>query len=107
LQLRVLFSPCCSRQRHSRKPQPAYRSTPSDADSLDFLGEIGAARMLSLTGEGAEGFARAVKALRSFVRDIPPRLITKTAQNMGAERVAALEHFLDALQAQTFNGEAM
>jgi uncharacterized protein len=78
-----------------------------DADSLDFLGEIGAARMLSLAGEHAESFAPAVKALRSFVRDIPPKLITKTAQKMGAERAAALERFLDALQAQTFNGEAM
>lgn len=78
-----------------------------DADSLDFLGEIGAARMLSLTGEHAESFAPAVKTLRSFVRDIPPKLITKTAQKIGAERAATLEHFLDALQAQTFNGEAM
>jgi uncharacterized protein len=78
-----------------------------DADSLDFLGEIGAARMLSLTGEHAESFARAVKTLRSFLRDIPPKLITKTAQKLGAERAAALEHFLDALQAQTFDGEAM
>jgi uncharacterized protein len=78
-----------------------------DADSLDFLGEIGAARMLSLTGEHAETFARAVNALRSFLRDIPPKLITKTAQKIGAERAAALEHFLDALQAQTFDGKAM
>ncbi|MGC2405589.1 MAG: HD domain-containing protein [Candidatus Cybelea sp.] len=78
-----------------------------DADSLDFLGEIGAARMLSLTGEHAESFAPAVKALRSFLRDIPPKLITKTAQKIGAERAAALEHFLDALQAQTFDGEAI
>ncbi|HTA56177.1 MAG TPA: hypothetical protein VK755_15630, partial [Candidatus Acidoferrales bacterium] len=78
-----------------------------DADSLDFLGEIGAARMLSLTGEHAESFARAVNALRSFLRDIPPKLITKTAQKIGAQRAAALEHFLDALQAQTFDGKAM
>jgi uncharacterized protein len=78
-----------------------------DADSLDFLGDIGAARMLSLTGESAESFARAVKALRAFLRDIPPRLITKTAQKMGAERAAELERFLDALQAETFDGKAM
>lgn len=78
-----------------------------DADSLDFLGEIGAARMLSLTGASAESFARAVKTLRSFVHDIPPRLITKTAQRMGAERAAALERFLDALEAETFSGQAM
>ena len=78
-----------------------------DADSLDFLGEIGAARMLSLTGESAESFARAAKTLRSFVHEIPPRLITKTAQKMGAERAAGLEHFLDALGAETFDGQAM
>lgn len=78
-----------------------------DADSLDFLGAIGAARMISLTGETAESFARAVKTLRSFLHDIPPRLITKTAQQMGAQRAAELERFLDALQVETFDGKAM
>jgi uncharacterized protein len=78
-----------------------------DADSLDFLGAIGAARMISLTGANAETFARAVKALRSFLHDIPPRLITKTAQRMGAQRAAELERFLDALQVETFDGKAM
>ncbi len=78
-----------------------------DADSLDFLGDIGAARMLSLTGASAESFVREVKTLRSFVHDIPPRLITKTAQAMGAVRAAELERFLDALNAQTFDGQAM
>jgi len=78
-----------------------------DADSLDFLGEIGAARMLSLVGAEAETFARTVKTLRTFVHDIPPRLITKTAQKMGAQRAAALEQFLDALDAETFGGKAM
>jgi uncharacterized protein len=78
-----------------------------DADSLDFLGDIGAARMISLTGATAESFAREVKTLRSFVHDIPPRLITKTGQAMGALRAAELERFLDALNAETFDGEAM
>lgn len=78
-----------------------------DADSLDFLGEIGAARMLSLTGANAESFAPAVKTLRSFVREIPPRLITKTGQSMGAERAAALQRFLDALDQEMFDGKAM
>ncbi|MGC1380804.1 MAG: HD domain-containing protein [Candidatus Baltobacteraceae bacterium] len=78
-----------------------------DADSLDFLGDIGAARMISLTGESAESFARAVKTLRAFVREIPPRLITKTAQRMGAERAAVLDRFLDSLNAETFDGKAM
>ena len=78
-----------------------------DADSLDFLGAIGAARMISLTGERAESFARAVKSLRSFLREIPPRLITKTAKRIGEERAAELERFLDALTAETFDAKAM
>jgi uncharacterized protein len=78
-----------------------------DADSLDFLGAIGAARMLSLTGEHAESFAHAVKALRSFLHDVPPRLITRTARRIGEQRAAELERFLDALQTETFDGKAM
>lgn len=78
-----------------------------DADSLDFLGEIGAARMISLTGESAESFAPAVKALRTFLKEIPPRLITKTAQRIGAQRAAELARFLDGLEAATFDGKAM
>jgi len=78
-----------------------------DADSLDFLGEIGAARMLSLVGSNAESFAHAVKTLRTFAHDIPLRLVTKTARSVGAQRAAALQRFLDALDAETFGGRAM
>lgn len=78
-----------------------------DADSLDFLGAIGAARMISLTGESSESFAPAVKTLHAFVQKIPPRLITKTAQKIGAERAAELQRFLDTLQTETFDGKAM
>lgn len=78
-----------------------------DADSLDFLGDIGAARLIALTGAGAPSFAPAVKTLRGFLKDIPPRLVTKTAQRIGAERAAELKSFLDALQAESFDGRAM
>lgn len=78
-----------------------------DADSLDFLGDIGAARLIALTGEKGPSFAPAVKTLRGFVKSIPPRLITKTARRMGAERAAELESFLDKLEAESFDGKAM
>ena len=73
-----------------------------DADSLDFLGDMGAARMISLTGDKAESFDGALAALRSFLRDIPPRLITAAAKKMGAERVRELQGFLDALTAERY-----
>jgi uncharacterized protein len=78
-----------------------------DADSLDFLGDIGAARMISLTGESAADFRPAYSSLRSFLQIIPPHLITKTARAIGAQRSAELRRFLDELSAQTFQGEAM
>jgi len=78
-----------------------------DADSLDFLGAIGAARMLSLTGAAKPDFAPAVKSLRSFLNDIPPKLVTRTARAMAAVRVAELRQFLDALDREAFNGKAM
>ena len=78
-----------------------------DADSLDFLGDIGAARMISLTGAKAPSFEPAVKALRGFLKDIPPQLITKSAKRIGAQRAAELKTFLDILQQETFDGRAM
>jgi uncharacterized protein len=78
-----------------------------DADSLDFLGDVGAARILALTGSAKPDFAPAVKSLRSFLNDIPPRLVTRTARAMAVVRVAELRQFLDALERETFNGEAM
>jgi uncharacterized protein len=78
-----------------------------DADSLDFLGDIGAARIIALTGEKAPSFAPAVKTLRGFLKDIPPRLLTRTARRIGAERAAQLQSFLDGLQSESFGGRAM
>jgi len=78
-----------------------------DADSLDFLGEIGAARMISLTGEKAPSFAPAVASLRKFIREIPPRLVTQQGRRRGAKRAAELTRFLDELNGETFDGKAM
>ena len=78
-----------------------------DADSLNFLGDLGAARLIALTGEKAPSFAPALKSLRGFVKDIPPKLITKTAQRMGSERAAELQAFLDRLQAESFASHSM
>ncbi len=78
-----------------------------DADSLDFLGGIGAARMLALTGSAKPDFGPAVKSLRSFLKDIPPKLITRTARTMAAARTVELKQFLDALDRETFAGTSM
>jgi uncharacterized protein len=76
-----------------------------DADSLDFLGSIGAVRMLALTGESKPSASNAVKQLRSFIAVIPAKLITKTAKKMGAARVAELTAFLNAYDAESLDGK--
>ena len=76
-----------------------------DADSLDFLGAAGAARILALTGDAKPDVQGALKTLRSFVTDIPPRLITRTAKRMGDERARELAAFLDRLRAAFAAGE--
>lgn len=68
-----------------------------DADSLDFLGDIGAARLIALTGAQAPSFGPALKQLRGLLTSIPPHLITKAARRIGAQRAAELRAFLDAL----------
>jgi len=78
-----------------------------DADSLDFLGDIGAARIISLTGKKAPSFAPAIKTLRKFVKGIPPRLITRAARRIGKKRAAELETFIETLQKETYDGRAM
>ena len=78
-----------------------------DADSLDFLGDIGAARLLALTGAKAPSFAPAVKTLQGFLSDIPPKLITRTAQRIGAVRARELKAFLDRLHDESFDARAM
>lgn len=77
-----------------------------DADSLDFLGSIGALRILALTGEDKPDATRAIKTLRGFVKDIPPKLITATAKRIGAERAAELTRLLDQVQSETYGGTA-
>jgi uncharacterized protein len=68
-----------------------------DADSLDFLGDIGAARLIALTGEKSASFDPALKELRTMLAEIPPHLITKAAKRIGAQRAAELRAFLDRL----------
>lgn len=79
-----------------------------DADSLDFLGAIGAARILSLTTRHpwATDSAMALNTLTEFANDIPKGLQTKAAQKIGATRQAELRAFLEHLKTEVSAGEA-
>jgi uncharacterized protein len=78
-----------------------------DADSIDFLGSMGALRIIALTGEDKPSTKGAIKTLHEFVHTIPSRLITKTARAMSVARVAELTRFLNDIQTESYDGKAL
>lgn len=78
-----------------------------DADSVDFLGAMGAARMLATVGEDKSSVTPAIAALKSFLKDIPPALITKAAKRAAEPRIAELKAYLTALDAESYGDKAL
>lgn len=74
-----------------------------DADTLDFLGAIGAARILSLTTRHrwAPDLAGAVTTLRRNARELPAALRTAAGRREGEARVRSLDAYLAALAAES------
>jgi uncharacterized protein len=79
-----------------------------DADTLDFLGNIGIARIISLTTRHrwATDLATAAKTLDGFNTDLPPKLMTNAAKKLAPARVAESKAFLESLKAETEDGRA-
>jgi uncharacterized protein len=80
-----------------------------DADTLDFLGSIGIARIFSLTTRHrwATDLRGAVATIDKFSKELPPKLITKAAKKIGEERVAEMKTFLDGLDAESHGGKSL
>jgi hypothetical protein len=80
-----------------------------DADTLDFLGAISAARIVSLTERdpAAPSLAGAVKTLQSLLADAPKALLLPSSQAMGNVRAAELKTYLDELEAESVGGQAL
>jgi uncharacterized protein len=74
-----------------------------DADTLDFLGTVGVARRLSVTGIGTDssvGIAR----IRDFADQLAERLVTATAKAKAAPRIMEMRRFLAEWESETFGG---
>ena len=74
-----------------------------DADTLDFLGTVGAARMLAVTGT-APDYSAGVARIAEFAEKLPGRFVTGTARSMAAPRIEEMRRFLSTLKAETFDG---
>lgn len=89
---------------HDRQPSKGNEAILlHDADTLDFLGSVGVARRLAVTGSATD-YAGGVGRIREFADKLPGRLVTKAAQEMAVKRVAEMREFLATLDAETADG---
>ena len=80
-----------------------------DADTLDFLGMVSIARILSITERdaAAKDLAGAVKTLEALLAGAPNSLVGRTAKAIGEARAAEMRDALARLKAETFGGKAL
>jgi len=71
-----------------------------DADSLDFLGDIGAARLIALTGEHGASFDKAIDSLKKMADAIPPKLLTRSGKALGEQRAKELRDFIARVESE-------
>lgn len=74
-----------------------------DADTLDFLGAVGVARRLAVTGSAAS-YDGGIARISQFADNLPGRLVTPTAKQMAPARAAEMRAFVRALDEQTVDG---
>jgi uncharacterized protein len=77
-----------------------------DADVLDFLGNIGAARLLSITAREsfAPTLADAVKTVETLGKSLGPKLLSSGARREGARRLQETGQILKSLSRESFGG---
>jgi uncharacterized protein len=88
---------------YDKEPEGAEAIVLHDADALDFLGALGAARLLAATADRPD-YDQALGRIERFAVDIPPRLKTAAARDLAAERVAAMTEFLAEVRRETPEG---
>ena len=74
-----------------------------DADVLDFMGAIGVARLLSIVGldDWTPDLKSAIELIQRFSQELPEKLYTPQARQMGKVRQAEMETFLTSLSNET------
>ncbi len=88
---------------YDKEPDGAEAVVLHDADALDFLGALGAARLLAATA-AAPDYDLALRRIERFAADIPPRLKTAAAREMATSRVPVMTEFLAELRRETPQG---
>ncbi len=78
-----------------------------DADTLDFLGIIGITRILSIVGNAdwTPNLKSAIDLIEKFSKNLPPKLHTESAKEMGKYRQKEMIKYLQKLRNETNNLE--
>lgn len=90
------------------EPMTAEAKVIHDADGLDFLGAIGVARILSITGQEpfTPDIASSLKLIESLAQTVPSSMKSgEYAEEMAQERLAEMETFVAQLKKESFDGE--
>jgi uncharacterized protein len=85
---------------YDKEPEGPEAIVLHDADALDFLGALGAARLLAATGDRPD-YDQALGRIERFAVDIPPRLRTAASRDLAIERVAVMTDFLADVRRET------
>lgn len=88
---------------YDKEPEGPEAIVLHDADALDFLGALGAARLLAATADRPD-YDQALVRIGRFAVDIPPRLKTAAARDMAGPRVARMQEFLAEVRRETPEG---
>jgi uncharacterized protein len=80
-----------------------------DADTLDFLGNIGIARIISVTSRHrwATDLPTALKTIERFNAELPLKLSTTSAKKIATPRVTEAHVFIKSLKAETNSGTTL
>lgn len=85
---------------YDKEPEGSEAVVLHDADALDFLGALGAARLLAATSDRPD-YDQALGRIERFAVDIPPRLKTAAARDMAAQRIVVMTDFLAEVRRET------
>lgn len=94
---------------YAEVPDDATATVLHDADTLDFLGVIGVARIISLTSRHpwAKDLQTALSTLENFSTQLPAALQTDAAKEMGRTRVTEMRALLSTLRQESVDGPAL
>lgn len=92
-------------------PKPGSQQAQAfrDADIIDFLGAIGAARIIAITQEGRMdgNLTSTVNILKNFTKALPEKCSLQACKAMAEPRKKELDQFLLNLDTQSFGGKAL